>query len=206
MNPAIEAAWIAGGSGLLGVVVGVTGTVIVAKAGFRSTRDATDATTAAGLASIRAQIEADRRNRIWEKQAAANTDAIAGIVHRQRIRQGLMRQVLTVDWTELGARLIAYASPAVVEGLEASASAGRNYESAVAMWNISSEQARTAAEIGRPVSAPAGRREAMDKALAEADRLDDTLMDTIRAELHAGTDRPPAPPLPLARPAADHPE
>jgi hypothetical protein len=117
MNPAIEAAWIAGGSGLLGVTVGITGTVIVARIGFRSTRDATDATTAAGIASIRAQIEADRRNRIWEKQAAAYTDAIAGIAHRQRIRQGLMRQVLTgtepsrapapVDWTELGARLIA---------------------------------------------------------------------------------------------------
>jgi len=37
------------------------------------------------------------------------------------------------------------------------------------------------------------RQEARD-----ADGLDDGLMDTIRAELHAGTGRAPDPPVPLA--------
>jgi hypothetical protein len=71
MNPSIEAAWIAGASGFLGVVVGVTGTVVVARVGFHSTRDATAATNAAAGADVTAQIEADRRNRVWERQAAA---------------------------------------------------------------------------------------------------------------------------------------
>jgi hypothetical protein len=64
MNPSIEAAWIAGGSGFLGVLVGVTGTAIVARIGFKSTRAAMDATVAGGLTTVREQIEADRQSRI----------------------------------------------------------------------------------------------------------------------------------------------
>jgi hypothetical protein len=37
MNPQVEAAWIPGSSGILGVLVGITGTVVVARIGFRST-------------------------------------------------------------------------------------------------------------------------------------------------------------------------
>jgi len=75
MTPAVEAAWIAGSSGFLGLGVGVGGTVVGAVFGFRSTRNAAAATIAAGSADVRAQIEAgsadiraqveaDRRSRV----------------------------------------------------------------------------------------------------------------------------------------------
>src|SRR5258708_35299250 len=55
MTPEIEVAWIAGGSGLLGVLVGVTGTVIVGVAGFRNTRGATEKT-----------VDAAHNERVWD--------------------------------------------------------------------------------------------------------------------------------------------
>jgi hypothetical protein len=95
MNPTVEAAWIAGSSGLAGVLVGVSGTVIVARLGFRSTRAATEAANATALATVRQQIEADRRSRIWEKQAAAYSDAIGVVRARMTLRGGIFRQMLT---------------------------------------------------------------------------------------------------------------
>lgn len=214
MNPSIEAAWIAGSSGFLGVLVGVTGTAVVARLGFKSTRAATDATVAGGVASVQDQIEADRRTRIWEKQAAAYTDAFAGIRHRQKVRQVLMQGIITgteperppvpVDWVQLEAQLLAYASPEVIEELKAAGTAGAKYESEVRLWHTYVEQARHVPVITLPVgSRPAAAREAAEKALAEANLLDDRLMDRIRAELHAGTDQVPAPPVPLAPPTPD---
>ena len=50
MSPLVKAVWVAGASGFIGVVVGVTGTVIVAVFGFRSTRKATADTIEAGAA------------------------------------------------------------------------------------------------------------------------------------------------------------
>jgi hypothetical protein len=95
MNPTVEAAWIAGSSGFFGVLVGVGGTSIVARLGFHSARDATEA----GRASVLAQIEADRRNRIWERQSATYTDLIANIVHRQNARNGKMQKVMAGTWS-----------------------------------------------------------------------------------------------------------
>jgi hypothetical protein len=67
--------------------------------GSRDTRTATvaavAAVVAAGTAQISAQIEADRRNRIWEKQAVAYTDAITGIMHRQKFRDGQLTGIIT---------------------------------------------------------------------------------------------------------------
>jgi hypothetical protein len=114
MSPGVAAAWI----GVLGVLVGGTGTAIVAIAGFRSTRRATDTQIAsastniqaqiaassadiraqieAGSANIQAQIEADRRNRVWEKQAAIYVDALEAVHYWQ------VRRQLEVRWTPLG--------------------------------------------------------------------------------------------------------
>lgn len=216
MNPAVEAAWIAGGSGVLGVVVGVTGTVIVARLGFRSTRAATETTTSAALASVQAQIEADRRNRIWEKQAESYTDVMVIIQHRRTIYSGMMRAVLTgtepeqppapIDWTVLESRCVAYASPGVLSALQASAHAGGDFETAISLWAAAVEQAKLMAESGAPSSGTARERDAARKALDEAYRLDDVAIDMIRDELHAGAGRPPAPPIPQARPAPVQPE
>jgi hypothetical protein len=74
MNPMVEAAWIAGGSGFLAVLVGVTGTVVVAMRGYRSTQRATQQSIAAGAVNVQAQIQADRqeqrRDRLHETYSA----------------------------------------------------------------------------------------------------------------------------------------
>ena len=61
--------------------------VTVALFASRNTLKAAADTLAEGRFQIIVQIEADRRNRIWEKQAAVYTEAIAGILHRQRQRR-----------------------------------------------------------------------------------------------------------------------
>jgi hypothetical protein len=194
--------------------VGVACTAIVARFGFRSTREATDAAIAAAAADRWAQIEADRRSRVWEKQAVAYTDAIAGIRQRQKVRGGLWQGMLTgteperppvpVDWVPLEAQLLAYASPGVLDALAAAAASGTDYETAVDQWKFSRQQAQSAAATGIPLPPglrPEHERERVEYLLRIANDLDDRLMDLIRAELHAGTDVVPAPPVPLARPA-----
>jgi hypothetical protein len=85
--------------------------------GFRSTRDAAAVIIEAGSANIRAQIEADRRNRIWEKQAAAYEDVVRELLDRRTRREVLLgltwadadldSGVLTIQRTllELGGKL-----------------------------------------------------------------------------------------------------
>jgi hypothetical protein len=104
------------------------------------------------------------------------------------------------------ARLIAYASPGVLDALSVTARATEDFRAAISLWAAAAELGRLMAADGLPTSGTASERDAARKALDEADRLDDVLIDTIRVELHAGTDRPPALPVPLARPAPDHPE
>jgi hypothetical protein len=77
MDPTVEAAWIAGCSGLIGVVVGIAGTVTVAAIGFRSTRSATTETNATTKAVLESQIQASRDDRVYEKRAEAYVDALA---------------------------------------------------------------------------------------------------------------------------------
>lgn len=77
MSPQVEAAWIAGASGFLGVVVGVTGTVIVGVAGFRNTRKATTVTNAAARDAVDAQLQAVRDNRMYDKRAETYVDLLA---------------------------------------------------------------------------------------------------------------------------------
>jgi hypothetical protein len=132
VRPLIEAAWIAAGSGLLGGVVGVTSAVIVARIGFRATRETAAATIAANSTdiqaqletesqNIRAQIEAtsvdlrtqldvDRRNRLWEKQAEAYVEALAVIARRQAER-GHLTSLLSYDEATEAKRRKMYADP-----------------------------------------------------------------------------------------------
>lgn len=72
MNPVVEAAWIAGASGLVGVVVGVGGTVTVGIVGFRSTRKATVDT-----------LKAAHDDKVYEKRAAVYVDALTMTTYAQ---------------------------------------------------------------------------------------------------------------------------
>ena len=94
VNPTIEAAWIAAGVGALGIAGAVTTAIV----GFRSTRNATTKTVAAGTASTMATLAAAREERLWEKQAAAYEETIAALLHRQMKRQHELRMYrLTED-------------------------------------------------------------------------------------------------------------
>lgn len=74
MIPQVEAAWIAGVSGFVGVLTGVGGTVIVAIRGFRSTSNATEAQIEAAAANVQAQIDADRAAQRRDRLAQAYTE------------------------------------------------------------------------------------------------------------------------------------
>lgn len=86
MSPSVEAAWIAASSGLLGVIVGVTGTAIVGIAGFRNTRAATDQT-----------LRAARGDRVWNRKADAYQDALTAALWRNHRRMYLTTADLTDD-------------------------------------------------------------------------------------------------------------
>lgn len=202
MNPSIEAAWIAAGSGLLGVAIGVTGTAIVALAGFRSTRRATANTLAASSADIRAQIEASstslreqieagRRSQYWEKRAAAYEAILAAIRHRASIRhfqldmfrlpeQANEKALADISereppgWYETVGRLLAYGSDDVLTAFEAAQDADRMAAKAALTWKTLGEQ-----------------HEAMYEALKVAEQKDEALLQLIRSELRSspGLDR-----------------
>ncbi len=214
----LEQIWIDAGPTLAGVIIGAAGGLIGNVISNRSTKTAIAANSedirrqiegasgdvraqiAASVATVGAQIEADRRNRLWEKQAAAYVDGIKGIRHQQKIRSSQVVNILTgadpltaassVDWPDVEARLLTYASPAIINKLRASSDAGIKF---VTTWRGLDQM-------------PAGNErfnmvEQARQEAAHADGLDDELMDTIRAELHAGTDRAPDLPVPLARSA-----
>lgn len=231
----IEIAWIAAGSVVAGAAAGVVGAVVAAKLGLRSSERNTAAVIAASSsdikaqieagsadvraqlattsANIKAQIEANRNNRIWEKQAAAYTDAIEGIFHRQRIRKAQFQSMIVgtdpppqkpapVNWSELEARIIAYSSSVVIKAFQDAGAAGTAFEYQLDIWRTQREQLRQQLDAppGQPASFP-GNRAAVEAALGEANRLDDVLMDTIRRELHATAAAARAEPVPLSPPA-----
>ena len=230
----IEIAWIAAGSVVAGAAVGVAGAVIAARLGLRSGErsaaaiisanssdikaqiDAGSADVRAQLAAasvdIKAQIEADRSHRIWEKQAAAYTDAIEGIFHRQRIRRVQFQSMIAstdpplqnpapVNWSALEARLITFSPQVVIKAFQDAGTAGSAFEYQLNIWRTQREELRQqlGAHPGQTASVPSNRA-AVEEALDEVNRLDDVLMDTIREELHAGAAVARAQPVPLAPP------
>jgi hypothetical protein len=84
MTPQVEAAWIAAGSALLGVLVGIAGTTIVAIAGFRNARDAADRT-----------LLAARGDRLWARKADAYQDALTASLKRSAILRHLTFKALS---------------------------------------------------------------------------------------------------------------
>jgi len=247
VTPGVEEAWIAVIGAAGGGVVGVVGTLLGGVLSSRSTNaqiaansadvgrqiDANsadiakqvqasiagiNAQIAASAATVSAQIEADRRSRIWEKKAAAYTDAIAMIMHRQDVRQGMWHSMITgtepdrpaspVDARKVEAELITYASDEVMDATREAGKAGQEFELAVSIWNSENQQIRDLAASRIPASGlpsqsqPGRTRDDAERKLRDANHLDDTLIDAIRHELHASTTVPPTPPAPRASPEA----
>lgn len=97
-----------------------------------------------------------------------------------------------INWADVEATVLAYASPGVIAKLQAASDAGRQF---AGTWRMLGE-----------IAPGAGRGEMAQRARAEAraaDGLDDELMDTIRAELHVSAAEAPEPPVPMAASAQD---
>jgi hypothetical protein len=93
MNSVVEAAWIAGASGLVGVVVGVTGTTIVAVVGFRSTRKATEDTNQTTTATNTATIVAARDGRLYDKRSEVYIDLLVVVSRAQQRRNAMSNAI-----------------------------------------------------------------------------------------------------------------
>ena len=198
MRPTIEAAWIAAGGGLLGVLVGVAGTAIVGIAGFRNTRRATDKTVSA------AHIE-----RVWDRKADAYQDALAASLWRNHRRTYLTQTELSEeqyaeaasalflmqteqDWWTLQGRLGTFGSPTVVtaysKSLLATEYAHRRHDEWRQARRIVQERRKgrgtSAAGGDSNVVATAQALTAFQDAMAEAQKADYALERAIRHDLN----------------------
>lgn len=184
MDPLIEAAWIAGSSGLFGAVVGVAGTTIVGIVSSRATRSAT-----------LAAIDADQHARVWEKRVATYEDMLSIMRTRADIRYAAWEGLITDDepnwpaepegWSEKQDRVLAFSSDAVRDGFAAAKAADTNFHAAVATWTMTAMHSSSDGERVR-LSEMADERQATEEALDAAGKADLDVVQTIRSELQAG--------------------
>jgi hypothetical protein len=192
VEPTVAAAWIAAGSGFFGAVVGVSGAVLGAMFSRRASRDSTAQT-----------IEADKANRVWEKKSDTYTDALAGILHRMKVRDCQRQRMMTdteseqpsppVNWPLVEARLFAYASDDVLKALDQADKANSEFDAVLHKWVADYEQTQADPPpppgIGLQAAQQTGNPpDAVEKAFPKADEMDHTLMITIRNELQRGPD------------------
>jgi hypothetical protein len=217
VDPTIEAAWIAGGVGALGVVA----TVITAWIGSRNTRKATEQTVGGGIASTMATLAAAREDRLWDKRAAAYEETLTGLLHRQAKRRHDLRGYRWDEASEqqlkeffdsydpppsfeVQGRMVAYASEAVLDAFENANRAHGEVRTWCSHQEGLREQIRMAQESGRPQAAPDGEtmidaRKKLDSAVQDAEAKDVLLIKSIRDELRS---KPEAAILPATVPPA----
>jgi hypothetical protein len=231
VTPGLEEAWIAAGSGLAGVIIGVAGTLLgnlisnkAAKAAIEANSDDVrrqieaasvdvkaqlEAASAdvraqidASATTVVAQIEADRRNRLWEKQAAAYVDAIKSVQHLREIRASQVRSILT------GSPPPTDPSPVDSDDVAARLVAYASPEIVGKLRDAfeAGTQFVTTLQLLDQMPPGAERKNAVAQALQEAKAvsgLEDEQMDMIRAELHTGPGHATEAPIPMARTAHD---
>jgi len=155
-------------------------------------------------------IEADRHRRLWEKRSEAYTDAVAGILQLMKVRTSRMQHMTTetepedsstpMDLSLMEARLIAYASDAVLEAMEQARLHGNRFDTAFRVWLAAYAKAHAVAPRPPTVDSLAARdlgdpMATAKEELPRATKLCNDLMDIIRQELYAGPGRmePPQP-------------
>ena len=188
MEPTIASAWIVAGSAVLGAVAGVGGAVVGATFSRRATHDSTEQT-----------IEADKASRVWEKKSEAYTDALAGILHRMKVRewqrQGMMTETepeqpsAPVDWPLVEVRLFAYATDKVLNALQQADDANSEWDTVFREWVTDAQTQADASPppgIGLQAAQADNPPEAVEKAFPNASNMDHTLMIAIRNELKPG--------------------
>lgn len=199
VDPAVEAALISGGVGVLGIA----GTVTVAVVAARSTRKATSQTIhGAAQDTIRA-LNAARDDRLWEKQAAAYEETLASLLYRLAKRHDVLnpyriaedanqaRQALAAyespDWFQAQARLLAYCPEDIRQTFEASLQADSEVRACSSHWISLTEEAKTAHERGDlavvNTDSLEEARKALVSAVQQADARDEVLVKLIRRKL-----------------------
>ena len=180
-------------STIAAALIGVGGSVMVAIAGFWTTRSIT----------LR-QLGEAHNSRIRDRQAAAYTDAITGVQSRQAKRNHDLFNVeqfgrpapdenTPVDWTELQGRLFAFASPDVLVALRAAGDAGLKAEGLFAALEV---LIRVADKVGDRWERSADTTDEIERLIGRAEQAvrvangeDDALIDLIRESLHGTSDR-----------------
>jgi hypothetical protein len=204
VNPTIAAAWISGGVGAIGIV----STAVTAWIGSRATRRATDRTIKAGADENRATLLATHDAWLREKRRAAYEEAVIWLLYRQRNRER-GRRIFRLEqeakqflkdpiasyapsgWYEAYARLVAYASDAVVAASNASYKADFEVWGLYEKWAVKVvEETKRAINAGSPRAAADNHtivkaRGEVDLALEATGAADIALINAIRAELRS---------------------
>lgn len=208
VNPSVEAAWIAGASGLVGVLVGVAGATIVGVVGFQSTRNATSATNATTKDVLQSQIQAARDDRVYDKRAEVYIELLAMQASLDSLRLEVRKHVEgngpdlekiskaaenNADWPTIGARLEAFCTGAVYEAFVRSVTANAVMSTSYESWVDDPSDAARAAALS---------------AIEKADGVTGDVSTAVRNEL-IGDSTPLASwglvPLALLLPAKDQP-
>lgn len=201
MNPVIEAAWIATGVGGLGII----STTVVAWVSARNSQRANRETLQAAADNLSRTLDAARGDRLWDAKAAAYTEAIELLRHRVRVRQEQTRQfrwdeeteqrlqtwldsIKLPEWSSSQARLIAFASPRVLDAVEANGKADNEADRRWDHYKFLCDEAQRAPHAG--VQGPDGNTtiQARNDALAavkEAEAKADELVTAMREDLHS---------------------
>lgn len=191
VDPTIAAALITGGVG----VVGITGAVITSVVGSKDTRRATEQAIAAA-----------REDRLWERRCAAYEEHVAVVLYRHDKRQEGLREGWVGEWPEeeraefaatfnppglraARAKLIPYASDAVVAASGVCAQADAEVWRCYGEWRTMTEDSGQAAagnsSAGVDDETILKARKAVETALQKAEHEDFALIQVIRDELRS---------------------
>lgn len=190
--------------------------------GSRNTRRATEATIAAGAAATATALVAAREERLWDKRCAAYEATVSGLLYRQEKRQQDYAQTYQQreveaeqelkdffasyeppGWVDTRARLVSYASDAVLVAFNGSQRADFTVWRLYQNWLAALEDSRRASESeNRAVTVGDGAlytpRRDLGVGIREAGVQDKALIDVIRDELRS---KPEAAALPAPVPA-----
>jgi hypothetical protein len=207
MDATIAAAWVGAGVGGGVALLGVAATVVTSVVSSNNTRKATERTVGAGVTANSATLAAAREDRLWEKRAAAYEGTLTGLLHRQAQRHFDLRKYRTDEESEqklkefyetyelpgmfeTQARLVAYASDAVMDAFNVSrgthATVRVRYSHRAAVQETI-QLAQAAGDLNfmpnRQELSEANRQ--LDNALEAADAADQALIEVIRDELRS---------------------
>jgi hypothetical protein len=208
----LEEAWIAAGSGGLGII----STAVVAIVAASNTRQANQRTIDAGTADTVRVLDAARADKLWDQRRSAYHELTAYLLYVQAKRRLDMRNYRLADdgeealqrllgnykppnWWELQARIAHYGSDDVIGQFEASHDA----DDRVAMLTFRladlNQQAADASASGNRAAAPDIRdiqaaREDLQGGRLTAEQIDQSLIKLMRAELNRKPSQDTAPP------------